>query len=66
MARQGHVAWVVLDDPERDNRLSEDVLSQLYAYTQELAQDASVRVVVIHGSGDAFFSHQRHHPRRGL
>ena len=57
MKRQGHVAWVVLDDPERDNRLSEDVLSQLYAYTQELAKDASVRVVVIHGSGEAFFSH---------
>jgi enoyl-CoA hydratase/carnithine racemase len=57
MARQGHVAWVVLDDPERDNRLSEEVLSQLYAYTQELAQDASVRVVVIHGSGETFFSH---------
>ena len=34
MTRQGHVAWVVLDDPERDNRLSEEVLSELYAYTQ--------------------------------
>ena len=48
------IATVTLNRPKQYNSLSEELLSELQSTLGAVAQDASVRVVVIAGSGTAF------------
>lgn len=52
--REGRVAWIVLNRPERLNAISPEMLGELSKALDELEEDESVRVVVITGSGRAF------------
>jgi 2-(1,2-epoxy-1,2-dihydrophenyl)acetyl-CoA isomerase len=54
--RDGGVATVVLNRPERMNALSADLLSVLPARLRELEADRSVRCIVLTGSGERAFS----------
>lgn len=49
------VAWITLDRPEARNALSKAVNLELMRLAWQLGEDASVRAVVIAGSGDAAF-----------
>ena len=50
------VAWLTLNRPKRMNALSREMISALSSELGKLAQDASVRVVVLKGAGVAFSS----------
>jgi enoyl-CoA hydratase/carnithine racemase len=56
LAIDGPVAWVTLDRPDDDNRLTEDALTSLLAIAGALKDAPDVHVVVIRGRGDATFS----------
>jgi enoyl-CoA hydratase/carnithine racemase len=52
--RSGQVVSLVLDRPEKRNALNDDVLARLGGELRAVAQDASVHVLVLRGSGDHF------------
>jgi len=53
--RDGAIATLIFDHPERRNAVSLEMWDQLAEAADELAQDDSVRVVVMRGSGDTAF-----------
>ena len=50
------VALLTLDNPEQRNAMSDEMTASWVAAVEELAADASVRVVVVTGEGSAFCS----------
>jgi enoyl-CoA hydratase/carnithine racemase len=54
LARQGAIATVTLNRPERRNALSDAMLTELAAAFAELRDDASTRVVVVTGAPPVF------------
>lgn len=53
--RQGHVAIVTLNRPERMNALSRELLLELGEVGRKLVQDPEIRAVVLTGAGDRAF-----------
>jgi enoyl-CoA hydratase/carnithine racemase len=53
--KEGPIAWIVFDHPERRNAISLDMWSQIPAAAEELALDDEVRVVVMRGQGEEAF-----------
>ena len=54
LARDGHVATVTLNRPDRRNSLSDEMLTDLARAFAELRDDASTRVVVLTGAPPVF------------
>src|SRR5262245_45104226 len=54
LTRDGAVATVTLDRPERRNALSDALLSELAAAFTELRDDVAVRVVIVTGAPPVF------------
>jgi len=54
--RQGHVAVLTINRPQRLNALSPEVLTALGDRLRQWAQEATVRAVVIRGAGEKAFS----------
>src|SRR5262249_6680395 len=54
VSRDGDVATLVLNDPERRNAMSEALGEAFAARVAALAADAALRAVVLTGAGDAF------------
>ena len=54
LTRDGAVATVTLDRPDRRNSLSDDMLTELGAAFAELRDDAATRVVVVTGAPPVF------------
>lgn len=54
LTRSGTVATVTLSRPELHNAFNAEMIAELHATWQQLATDASVRVVVLTGSGQSF------------
>lgn len=52
--REGHVAWLVIDRPERRNSIDRATRAALRAASDELEADVGVHVVVLTGSGATF------------
>ena len=52
--REGHVAIITLNRPERMNALSGPMMARLGAVFAELGADEKVRVIVMTGAGEAF------------
>lgn len=55
LEREGAVATLVLNNPQRHNALGEEQLEALAGYLAELNSDRSLRVLVITGAGDKTF-----------
>jgi enoyl-CoA hydratase/carnithine racemase len=55
LRREGFVAEVVLNNPERYNALSRQVVAELREAATELAADRSVRAVIVHGGESKAF-----------
>ncbi len=49
-------ATITIDDPERRNPMSVDVMAGLYEYTKQAVADPDVGVIVYTGAGDKAFS----------
>jgi 2-(1,2-epoxy-1,2-dihydrophenyl)acetyl-CoA isomerase len=56
VSRENGVATVLLSNPDRKNALSSDACETMAESLRELANDPSVRCVVVEGEGDAFCS----------
>lgn len=54
--RDGHVGWVVIDNPERRNALTAEMFAGLSAGLVELDRDPSVQVIVLRGAGTQAFA----------
>lgn len=54
--RSGNVAQVIINDPEKRNRLSQEVMGALISAYQELRDDDSIAVVITTGAGDISWS----------
>jgi enoyl-CoA hydratase/carnithine racemase len=54
LARDGRIATVTLDRPERRNSLSDAMLTELAAAFAELRDDATTRVVIVTGAPPVF------------
>ncbi|HXH84492.1 MAG TPA: enoyl-CoA hydratase/isomerase family protein [Candidatus Tectomicrobia bacterium] len=54
LARDGAVATITLNRPERRNALGDDLLAELGAVLGELRDDAATRVVVVTGAPPVF------------
>jgi methylglutaconyl-CoA hydratase len=53
--RRGQAVWITIDRPERRNAINGDVIAGIQAGMEEAASDASVRCVVLTGSGEKAF-----------
>jgi len=54
--RDGHVATLTLNRPDKLNALNAELLGELGARLDELAADADVRVVILTGAGEKAFA----------
>ncbi len=54
--RDGNIARVTLNDPEKRNRLSQELISDVIAAFEELRDDDDIAVVVTTGAGDVSWS----------
>ena len=52
--REGALAWLTLNRPERLNAMSRKLVAELHDYLGALANDRETRVVVMRGAGRAF------------
>lgn len=55
LERQGSLAWVVFDNPERRNALTGGMIEDALGALQDAAKDDRVRAVVLRGAGDKAF-----------
>ncbi len=55
LAREGHLALVTINRPDKLNALNREVLERLFAIFTELRADASVRVAILTGAGEKAF-----------
>lgn len=53
--KQGDIAEIIIDRPDKLNALSVDMLEALYECTQRLEKDTDCRVVILHSMGDRAF-----------
>ena len=49
------LGWIVFDHPERRNAISVEMWKQIPLAVEQLAADATIRVVILRGAGDAAF-----------
>jgi len=49
-----HVAWLILNRPEKRNAVDSDIMSGLLAAIEQITADKSARVVVLSGEGKGF------------
>jgi enoyl-CoA hydratase len=54
LEREGALAWLTLDRPDRLNAMSRQLVAELRAYFSSLPEDRETRVVVLRGAGRAF------------
>jgi len=54
IARDGEIALITMDRPEKRNALSLQMMRELDAALTELAQDSQARAIVLRGEGPAF------------
>jgi len=52
--KEGPIAWIIFNDPDQLNALSEEMGIQIQRLVPKINKDKSVRVVVLTGSGRAF------------
>lgn len=54
VTKEGNIAWVVLNRPDKLNALNFELCEKLYDAFFDLSEDKDVRVIVIKGAGRAF------------
>ena len=53
-SKEGHIATVTLNRPEKYNTLRTEVIAGLRSALEDANRDGDVRVIVLEGAGDAF------------
>ena len=75
MEKDGPIGWIIFNQPEKRNAVSQEMWQAMPKYVHELVTDDAIRVVVLRGAGEqAFVAGRRHlavqgpapqHGRRG-
>jgi len=55
MEKDGPIGWIIFNQPEKRNAVSQEMWEQMPEYVNELASDDAIRVVVLRGAGDQAF-----------
>jgi len=52
---EGAIGWIIFNNPQKRNAMSQDMYVALAAVLEEYARDSAVRVVILRGEGDKAF-----------
>jgi enoyl-CoA hydratase len=55
MEKDGPIGWIIFNQPEKRNAVSQEMWEAMPAYVDELTRDHAIRVVILRGAGDAAF-----------
>src|SRR5882672_3882460 len=55
MQKDGPIGWIVFNQPEKRNAVSQEMWEAMPGYVKELSSDDVIRVVVLRGAGDQAF-----------
>jgi enoyl-CoA hydratase/carnithine racemase len=55
LEKDGAIGWIVFNQPEKRNAVSQEMWQMIPAYVEDLAADDAIRVVVLRGAGEAAF-----------
>jgi enoyl-CoA hydratase/carnithine racemase len=56
LSEDGRIVWLTLNRPQKKNALSRDLMAQLIADLKDIADDRTIRVIVLAANGDSFCS----------
>ena len=55
LEKDGPIGWIIFNQPDKRNAVSQEMWQLMPGYVQELATDAAIRVVILRGAGDRAF-----------
>ena len=55
MQKDGAIGWIIFNQPEKRNAVSQEMWEAMPGYVKELSSDDAIRVVVLRGAGDQAF-----------
>ena len=55
MEKDGAIGWIIFNQPEKRNAVSQEMWEAMPEYVHDLATDDAIRVVVLRGAGDQAF-----------
>ena len=55
MEKDGPIGWIIFNQPEKRNAVSQEMWQLMPDYVKDLAADDAIRVVVLRGAGDKAF-----------
>jgi enoyl-CoA hydratase/carnithine racemase len=55
MEKDGPIGWIIFNQPEKRNAVSQEMWEAMPGYVDELIRDNAIRVVVLRGAGDQAF-----------
>jgi enoyl-CoA hydratase len=55
LEKEGSLGWIIFNQPEKRNAVSQEMWQLMPDYVQELAQDDTIRVVILRGAGEKAF-----------
>jgi enoyl-CoA hydratase/carnithine racemase len=56
LEKDGALGWIVFNQPEKRNAVSQEMWQAMADYVEELTKDDAIRVVILRGAGDHFVS----------
>jgi enoyl-CoA hydratase/carnithine racemase len=56
LEKDGPIGWIVFNNPERRNAVSQEMWELMVGHVRELAEDDAVRVVILRGAGEQAFA----------
>ena len=56
LEKDGALAWIVFNQPEKRNAVSQEMWQAMAEYVEEIEKDDAIRVVILRGAGDHFVS----------
>ena len=55
MEKDGPIGWIIFNQPEKRNAVSQEMWERMPDYVKDLSQDDDIRVVILRGAGDMAF-----------
>jgi enoyl-CoA hydratase len=55
LEKDGPIGWIVFNQPEKRNAVSQEMWQQMPGHVRDLAGDDAIRVVILRGAGDQAF-----------
>src|SRR5436853_72578 len=55
LEKDGPIGWIVFNQPEKRNAVSQEMWELMPEYVNDLAKDEAIRVVILRGGGDQSF-----------